>query len=189
LVAAWCGREVDGALRAQVGSDGLADAALAPQHLEIRMARQQLLPNRQVGQVGGSQFKVADDAAGGNEQMEFVAKDRLLLRAAVPEGGPSQPASRPPAVALKWTSVTGMPATRPSGAARPMRLAIRSTARAAGASGHPSAITTASAISPHRAQAGSFRQPRDVATFAIGPIAFPAPAPPAPLTRLFATPV
>src|SRR5262249_10732753 len=81
--------EVDVALRAQVGSDGLADVALVPQHLEIRMARQQLLPNRQVGQIGGGQFQVADDAAGGDGEMEFVAKDRLRFRAAMPEGGPS----------------------------------------------------------------------------------------------------
>lgn len=53
------------------------------------MTSEQFTPNRQVGQVGGGQFKVADAPVLSDEQMEFVAKDGLFLRAAMPEGGPS----------------------------------------------------------------------------------------------------
>ncbi len=52
------------------------------------MAREQLDADREVGQVGGGQLEVADDAALGEEQMQLVAKDGLLLRAAMAEGGP-----------------------------------------------------------------------------------------------------
>src|SRR5579859_2604962 len=94
----------------------------------------------------------------------------------------SQPDSFTPSLALNWTARTGMPAVRASGVARPERLATEATARAAGASAH------ARTISPRRAQAGSLRQPvaGSFVDFAIGPIAFPAPAP---LTRVFSTPV
>ncbi len=81
-----------------------------------------------------------------------------------------QPASRTPSVALKWTLVTEMPAALALGAMRPARLATESTAWAAGASAYLRATTTASAITPHRALAGSRRHAlaRSVVARAIG---------------------
>lgn len=51
------------------------------------MLGEQFAADGQVGEVSGSQLEVADDPALGEEQMQIVAKDGLLLRAAIAEGG------------------------------------------------------------------------------------------------------
>jgi hypothetical protein len=54
----------------------------------LLLCRQPLGPNLAVGQVGRRQREIADEPGLRDEQMELVAEDRLLLRAAVPEAGP-----------------------------------------------------------------------------------------------------
>src|SRR5689334_19017606 len=118
--------------------------------------------------------------------MEFVATDRLLLRAAMPEGGPSQPASRRAEVDLghgdarHTRQVPRGPRSWPPG---PQRAPPEQAPIPARSPPPARSVPTA----PRRVVSAS--RARDVAAFAIGPIAFPAPAPHAPLTRLFATPV
>src|SRR5579859_4760375 len=53
------------------------------------MLGEQFAADGQVGKVRGSQLEVADDPALGEEQMQLVAKDGLLLRAAMAERGSS----------------------------------------------------------------------------------------------------
>src|SRR5260370_4385950 len=50
------------------------------------MALEQLSARSEVRHVGRRQLEIADDAAMSDEQMELVAEDCLLLRAAVAEG-------------------------------------------------------------------------------------------------------
>ena len=65
------------------------DVRLVAQHQQLGFVTQQLVRQGAVGEVGGCQGKIGDDAIRGRQQMEFEAVDRLLLGGVVTRGGPA----------------------------------------------------------------------------------------------------
>ena len=67
--------------------EGGTDVALVAQDGKVMVGLQQFCGNGHIRRMGGSQREVADDPAQGNEQMEFEAKECLLLGRTGAKGG------------------------------------------------------------------------------------------------------
>ena len=87
LISARHGDEMDVAARPQISGDCLRDVRLVGEDVQVAMRVEQFRADREIGQVGRGEFKVADDAALGEKQMQLVAKERLLFRGALAERG------------------------------------------------------------------------------------------------------
>ena len=63
----------------QFGGMCSTDIGFVAKDIQVCVLRQQLETNRQVGQIGWCQFEIEDHAAQGDQQVQFVTKDGLVL--------------------------------------------------------------------------------------------------------------
>ena len=94
------GRDLDGLIRTrerqqanrpfglQSRSKARADVPFIAQHREILMLGQQFRSDGNIRLIGRSQFEVPNDPVEGDKQMQFIAKERLLLGGAAAERCP-----------------------------------------------------------------------------------------------------
>ncbi len=87
LVGTGDGTQQNAVFLPQFSSFWRTDVAFVSQHLQIRMIIEQFETGFQIGAVGRSQFKIQDQTAHRNEQMQTVAEEGLLFRDSLAKRG------------------------------------------------------------------------------------------------------
>ncbi len=79
LIGARDGSQTDAVLLPQLSGFGGTDIAFVSQHIQVGMLTEQLKPGFQIRAVGRGQFKVQDQAAQTDQQVQAIAKNGLFF--------------------------------------------------------------------------------------------------------------